>query len=321
MAAPSAGDKETARSLLQDADHKYDAKDYRAALQGYEGAHAIMGYPTTGLAVAKTRAALGLLVEARDMALEVTRMPAKSSEAPAFSKARASAEKLAQELQQRIPSLSIDIVGGPGASGETQVVLDGESLPVESLGSPRKTNPGKHVVSASAKGFTPTSSDVDVQEGETRAVTLTLVEDANGLATAPPVKPNDGAVDAQSGAEATTHRHLSPLVYIGFGVGAAGLATGAVTGIIHLSKTSAVKDDYCNGGDACRAGFEGPRDSAKTFATIANIAFGVGIVGVAVGVVALVTSKPQPDATSETATRPFIRPEIGLGSLSVRGAF
>jgi hypothetical protein len=316
-AAPTAADRETARGLLKDGDTKFDSKDYRAALKNYEAAHSIMGYPSTGFAVAKTRAALGLLVEARDMALEVTRIPPKPGDPAAFARARESATKLAEELSRRIASLEITFHGGP-ESGEVALLLDGESVPVASLGAPRKANPGRHEVSASAPGFKSVSAHVDLAEGETKAVTLELEPEASAAAA-----PVAAAATTESTAEAEepSGRRLSPLVYVGFGVGAAGLVTGTVTGILHLTKTSSVRDTYCNGGDECRPGFEDDRDAAKTYATIANIAFGVGIAGVAVGIVGLVTSKPGDGASVQAQSRPRIVPEIGLGSVSLRGIF
>jgi hypothetical protein len=264
-AAPSAADRETARGLLQDGDKKFESKDYRAALKNYEAAHSIMGFPSTGFAVAKTRAALGLLVEARDMA------------------------------------------------------LDGESVPLASLGSPRKANPGRHAVSASAPGYKPASAQVDLAEGETKAVTLELEAEAAGPAPVATGALQESTTDMVE--ERPEGGGLSPLVYIGFGVGAAGIVTGTVTGILHLTKVSSVKDDYCNGGDECRPGFEAERDSAKTYATIANIAFGVGIAGVAVGVVGLFASKPGGDASARAQARSRLIPQIGLGSVGLRGTF
>ena len=74
-AAPTQADRETARTLMDQADAQFEAKSYAEALKLYQAAHDLMGVPTTGLEVAKARAALGQLVEARDMALSVTRIP------------------------------------------------------------------------------------------------------------------------------------------------------------------------------------------------------------------------------------------------------
>ena len=46
--------------------------DLEGALKRYEAAHEIMGVPTTGIEVARTRAKLGQLVEARAVAIELT---------------------------------------------------------------------------------------------------------------------------------------------------------------------------------------------------------------------------------------------------------
>ena len=65
LAAPSPAERETARSLMVDGDRLRSAGDLQSALARYQAAHAIMNVPTTGLALAETQAALGLLVEAR----------------------------------------------------------------------------------------------------------------------------------------------------------------------------------------------------------------------------------------------------------------
>src|SRR5262249_21604289 len=80
LADPTLEEKDRARALMDDGDRAFDAGDYPTALRDYEAAHAIMAVPTTGLWLAKTQAALGKLVEARDTAVAVTRMPQKVGE-------------------------------------------------------------------------------------------------------------------------------------------------------------------------------------------------------------------------------------------------
>src|SRR5687768_9838148 len=97
-AQPSAADKETARSLMNQGDTARDEQDYRAALKAYEAADAIMRVPTTGLAVARMHEKLGQLLEARDKALAVARIPAGATEPAAFTTARNEAEQLADAI-------------------------------------------------------------------------------------------------------------------------------------------------------------------------------------------------------------------------------
>ena len=81
---------------------------------------------------------------------------------------------------------------------------------------------------------------------------------------------------------------VSPLVYVGFGVGAAGLAVGSVTGILSLSKASRAKD-HCED-NACREAARDDIDGSKTLANVSNVAFAVGVVGIGVGVYGLLSS-------------------------------
>jgi hypothetical protein len=325
VADPTAADRETARALMSAGDKKFANKDYAGALKAYEGAHAIMSVASTGEALARTQAALGLLVEARDTAISVTRMELKANAPVAFVKARAAAEKLVRDLEARIPSVQIDVEGPPQGADIT-VTIDDQPVPSPALKLPRKADPGKHVLHASVAGFTPASSEVTLVEGQNASVTLAL-----SRAAAPPEAPPavgtrlaaSGSVFEGAGGEVAPRR-TSPFVFVGFGVGAAGVLTGAITGVMHLSKVSSVKNDYCSGGTACRAGFEGPASDAKVLGTVSTIGFAAGAVGIGVGVVALVASPGSSSLSgSGTLTPREARwaPVVGLGSVGLRGTF
>ena len=105
------GDRETARSLMDDGDAKLAVGDYRGALDAYLAADKIMGVPTTGVDVGRAQHKLGLLLEARDTWLRVTRYPARPDEPDAFTKARRQARALATAIAGRIPSLQIEVTG------------------------------------------------------------------------------------------------------------------------------------------------------------------------------------------------------------------
>lgn len=164
---------------MKEGDAKFAAKDYSGALKAYEGAHAIMKVPTTGLPLAKAQIERGLLVEARDSLLQVTRHPKEAGEPAAFSKAREEAAALAAKIAPTIPSLAITIQGAPGEAA-VEVTIDGAAIPAGALAAPRKVNPGSHTITASAPGFGVATSTVTVKEGEASAVTLTLKPGGGG---------------------------------------------------------------------------------------------------------------------------------------------
>jgi hypothetical protein len=302
---------------MNDGDRRFLAKDYAGALSAYQGAHAIMGVPTTGTAVARSLAALGQLVEARDAAVLVTRRPAQPNEPAPFVRAREAADQLAKDLAGRIPSVQIT-VAGPPSSSEIRVTFDNEPVPQAVLKLPLKTDPGNHVVHASSTGFTDGSSTFSLKEGENATVVVKLdPSPVAPVAEAPPATPNE----LPTAPTPEAPRRLSPLVFVGFGVGAAGLVTGAVAGLAHLTQISDVKSDYCNGTTVCREGYQSAVDHAGPTATVSDIGFVVAGAGIAAGVVGLVLSARRAAPAREEGAAASVQPIFGVGSVGVKGRF
>jgi hypothetical protein len=322
LAEPSAADKETARSLLIEGRAKLAAGDAQAALKAFQAAHAIMGVPTTGLDVAKANVALGQLVEARDMALNITRIPVKPGESEAFAEARTEADKLANELAGRIPSLLIH-VQGPPSDAVVSVRVDGAEIPSATLSVPRKVNPGSHMVEASSSGFGTEQRAVTVAEKETAPVEIQLSALAPALApasTPQPVEPvtPGGVAQANEGAGRSTTGWA-------WGMGAAGLAAlgvGAAFMVDFLNVRKTVAAD-------CPAGLCDPKryDQADADALRARwnrdigLAVGlgaVGLVGLGTGIGGLLTAKGT-GASAGSAVMPWISP--GGAGATVQGVF
>lgn len=298
-AEPSAADKETARALMEQGHGAYDAGHYPEALAPFERAHAIMQLPTTGLWLARTREKLGSWVEARDLALAVARLPVVAREPDAFAKARRDAETLAAELGPRIPTLEVRIGGVPEGT-EVNVFIDGAAVHRASVGVPRKVNPGLRVVTAEAPGFTPGRVEVRVAEGRAEVAQLTL----------------SAATDRAAGAEAPDAGGAPTLAYVGFVVGAAGLAAGAVTGSLALSRASDARD-FCTG-NRCAARAVDDIETSNTFADVSTVSFGVGAAGAVFG--ALVWALDDGEPATEVSAAP-LEAAVGLGTFHLRGSF
>jgi hypothetical protein len=315
---PSAADKETARSLMDQGVEREEAKDYAAALKSFQGAHSLVNLPMTGLAVARAQTGLGLLLEALEMATQVKHMPVRPNETPAFAKARADADALLQRLSSRIPSIQVVV---EGTTEKIEISIDGNVLPPAAATLPRKVNPGKHVVVATAPGFEPSSQEVMVPEGKVFPVAITL----QPITTArSPNNGNGGAGNgdgAGGGDKPPSSGGLSPLVFVGFGVGAAGLIAGTITGAISLSQTSSIKD-RCNATGACPGDAAEDIKGANTLANVSNISFALGAAGVAVGVVGIFLSRSSGDPKPAAATTSLrITPVVGPLSVGVVGVF
>jgi hypothetical protein len=325
FADPSAADKETARGLMNDGRAARDKGDNKGALKAFAAADSLMHVPTTGLELAKAQVAVGQLVEARDTALRVTRIPAKDGEPAPFKAARDAAASLNDELGGRIPSLTLTLKNVP--DGVTpDVTIDGAEVPAEVLGHPRKLNPGHHAIEAKA-GTATGKQEVDIAEKETKEVTIELPAQE----AAPPAPPPDESKPAEQPAESS--RGNKVMIWGGFGLAAVGVVAGSVTGIMALSKASSIKGSPACSGSTCNTSVDGDLSSGKTMATVSTISFIAAGVGATIGVIGLFVGgggdaaaapadkpaeAPPADATS---LRLHVVPWIGLGSAGLNGTF
>jgi hypothetical protein len=325
-AEPTAADRETARGLMTEARTAREKGDTKAALKAFLGADAIMHVPTTGLEVAKAQMALGLLVEARETALRVTRIAEKPGDPPPFKQARDAAAAMNDDLGSRIPSLTVTVKNVPdGATAD--VTIDDAPIPTEGLGQPRKLDPGHHVVVAKAGGVD-AKQEIDLAEKDQKQLAVELPAGGAAVATTggaaatteTPPEPEHAATTKSGGSKV--------LMFGGFGLAGAGVVVGAITGFLSMSKTSSIKSSGGCAGTVC-----GPQEyqdisSAKSMATLSTVSFIVAGAGAALGVVGLLTGnsssapsampeKPPADDTSTSRLEPW----LGFGAAGLRGSF
>lgn len=284
-AEPTAEDRERARTLLLDGRAKLKTGDAEGAVKAFRAAHAVMGVTTTGLDLARGLVALGRLIEARTVALEVTRIPAAPKEPEAYRKARAAAATLAAELAERIPAL---VIGASGpAEGEARVTVDGVAVPAEALGLPWKVDPGEHVVAAAAAGFRGERRTVQAPEGATVRVLLSL------------------------SAEAAPEREIPAWAWVSGGVGVVALGVGAVFAVDYTSVRGTVDKD-CPGGMCDLAQYDdGAADALEArWNRDLGLAVGLGAVGLAgigVAIYGIVAGGDAPPPG--TGVTPWLRPD------------
>lgn len=323
--SPSAADRESARTLMDQGVEREEAKDHEGALKLYQGAHALVRLPMTGVAVARAQASLGQYVEAVDTATQVKLMPKRPDETPAYDQARAEAEALIQRLVDRTPSLQVSVLGASG-SVQVAVAIDGVAVPQAALGLRRKVNPGRHVVTASAPGHRQARVEVDAVEGAVVPVTLRLEPEAPARAAGAQGagKPRSAApssVSARTRATATGGGGPAPIIYVSLGVGAAGLVLGGVTGALALARTTDLQD-RCPGG-RCDPSLRGDIEAVGVLSTISNIGFTAGFTGAGLGVLGLLLSGggEARRAGPAGAARVRLMPAVGPGALGLRGVF
>jgi len=306
-AAPSAAERETARRLMDEGKARLKANDVARAIDAFQKAHDIMHVPTTGIALARAHLAAGHLVEARDAALEVGRMPHEPGDPAVFDTARKHAKELDAQLKPRIPTVRIRIKGGTPA----RIAIDDVEIPSSILGEPVAVNPGKRVVSVKNIEGGEARGEVDIAEREAKEIELTLPSTAQSAkpaaskqpssassAASPPRKVAGFGNDGDLGPSGERTPLSEGLVYGGFGLAIVGLGVGAVTGAMTLSRASDIEPQCAN--DICAPAARNDLDRANTLATISNIAFIAGAAGAAAGVVGLLLPR-RPAHARETA--------------------
>jgi hypothetical protein len=317
LAEPSAADKQTARSLMAKGRSDRDAGDLAAALKAFAAADAIMHVPTTGLELARTKAALGLLVEARDTALRVVHSPAGADDPAPFRRAREAASALSDDLERIIPSVTVTVSGVP-AGAPLEVTLDGASLPTELLGEPYKLDPGHHVIAARSNQ-TQEKTEIDVSERDAKDVPLTLsvqqpsavaLADSTTPGLAAPLSPGSGRSPASVA-----------MIYGGFGLAGAALLTGSISGALSISRTNSIRSSPSCMGHQCSPAVRDDLAWADSMATLSTVSFVVAGVGGVIGIVGLMTGAPPPPAQSapeapDKSAR--IKPWLGGGRLGVQ---
>jgi len=316
FAAPTVADRETARALMDTGDRDVAQKDLPGALAAYRGADAIMHVPTTGIEVARVEEQLGMLLEARETALAVVRLPRDPKEGAAFTDARTAAADLAERLAARIPSIAVRVAGvAPGTVAS--LTVDGEAVPDAAIALPRLTNPGKHALVVSAPGYVTVRRDVSVAEKEHATVDVRLEPAPTDRPTDTPAPPpSNGAASTGPTVASAPHRDRA-LTYSLFGIGGAGLVIGAVTGGLSLAKVSSAG---CTN-DVCPAGRQGDVSSAKALAWTSDVAFGVGIAAAVAATVLYLTEPHESAAAPASGVRLTGAPTTSGAIVGVAGSF
>jgi hypothetical protein len=324
---PSASDVAQARELYNQGKDLRSRGDNVGALEKLKAAHAIAGTPLTGLELGRTYALLGRLIDAQEAFLSVARIPVRPEETPRSAEARRESAKLAEETRARIPSLIIKVTGVP--TDTVAVTVDGAAVPSQALAAPRFVDPGTHAISARSTTGGTAETSVDLKEGESRTVELTIVfkGTAPGAVQAPPTgtmwnAPATTTSPPHSSGGMSTMRMLG---LVSGGVGVAGLVVGGIFGAM-AGSASSDQQSACPSPTNCPNHAQALTDHSNfaTDSTIEVTGFVAGGVLLAAGVTMFVLggSNAEPDSApgrTGLVVSPGVSPH-GAG-LTLSGAF
>jgi hypothetical protein len=164
--------------------------------------------------------------------------------------------------------------------------------------------PGRYAIVLDLSGHDRASATLEIERGEPRQVELTLVQKKIEAPPPPPLEIAAGTVVEETGPSAFT--------WVAFGVGGAGLVTGALfTG---LAVRDVDREEQARMTPRPKAEIEAIQAEARRDAIIAHVGYGIGLAGVATGVVLLLVTGGE---EREVA----IVPAIGAGSIGLMGSF
>ena len=311
----NAADVTMARQLGNEGLELAGAGDCAAAVDPLSRSEAMHHAPTTLAILGECHIILGKLVEGAEELTRVVRENINPQAPASFRTAQDRARVHLEEVRPRIPKMRLVVLGAAAGAALT-VRVDGESVPVASLGLDRPVDPGHHRVEVSASGYNMASGELTLREGETQELSLELVR----LPEADVAPTQEGGPGMTSGPRHEPPSHTP--AYIAFGISAAGIAAGSVFGIVTLSKTSSL-DKLCSTRAACPPSAQPDIDLSKTTAWTSTISFGVGAAALVAGLyLALRGRDPDPARSAGTpASSATLHPRIGFGRAGFDGSF
>jgi hypothetical protein len=325
-----------ARSLATEGALAFNEGRFKDAVDLFSKAESLVHAPPHLLFMARAYAKLGQLVKAREAYMKIVKEQLAPNAPQAFRDAQVTAEEERKLVEPKIGRLTIKVEGADTAKDLT-VSVDGQPISAVLLGVPQPMDPGNHTVTATATGFKAQPASVTLKEAERGAVTVKLEVDPNApapiaapvagspAAGSPLVTADLGAPPSDAGASGGSNG-LRIGSYVGFGVGAVGVALGTV----FVLKSSSNRKDADEAADELAASgcnpcsddsplaqkVHGLDDDARSAQTLAIVGYIVGGVGIATGVTLFVLSSKKDEPKSA-----YVTPYVGLGTVGVTGAF
>jgi hypothetical protein len=303
---PTAEDRATARALAAEGYQALKNGEYELAVDRFQRAEALVHAPTLLVDLARSLVGLGRLVEAHENYQLVIREGPSNTVPWSWQKAYENAVKEDAELEPRLAWITIEVYGHDNPT----VKIDGKEISSAAIGVKRAIDPGRRTIYVEAPGLIPVEKTVDLPEGASAKIALTLLEE-----DAPPQPPKVEIVTANASSSESSYK--LPMM-IAFGVGAAGFVASGVTGALMLGQRSELKEQ-CDAERRCPSSVEGHLSKYRTYGTISAITLGVGVAGAATGLTLFLLDKKKDK--ERPPGRVALQPSILPGYVGVEGSF
>lgn len=322
--AGPAEDKATARELAKEGIGAEQKGDCATAIDRLERAESLFHAPPHLQYLARCYTKVGRLVDATETWRKLTLEPMPVGSPQAFKEAVAEAKTELPKIEPRLGHLTIKTAQKyDGFAAE----IDGKAWPAAALDVPRIIDPGKHVIRARATGYKTSEQAVDIGEGRSDTVTMTLVAgtDPGGTPSVASTSASTSAVaptavpTSPSTTDVTPSRPLRTVGFVTLSVGAAALAGGVITGLIATSKFDQLDKDCPDRRNCGVPDLAQRRNSVETLQTSTNIMLIGGGVLAAAGLT-MVLLAPAAKGPGGGVALQFV-PSFAGGHVSVTGSF
>jgi hypothetical protein len=297
-----------ADGLFQEGREALKAGDLPRAADRFEKSQELDPSPGTMLNLASVYEQQGKLVKALELFEHARKkLPDTDDRYPAARDGIA-------RIKPRIPALRINVAAG--SPPQMAVRVDGAPLPISAIGVDQRMDPGTYTVTTATPGRDELRYEVTLKESSTQTLTVEagkkMVAEGSSPQVLPPPPPS-GRPPA-----------LQAVGFTAVGVGVAGLAIGAITGILAIvqkgdASSLCPQPSRCTGAGLEAAG------SGHALAAVSTGAFVVGFAGAGAGVALVLVGRdhtPAGDAAPKppvATVAPWVLP--GGGGIGVRGRF
>jgi hypothetical protein len=260
----------------------YEEGRFEEALAKFAEAQEKALSPVFGLYRARCLRALGRWLAAREEYARVAEITLGADAPAVWQSAVTSAASEHAEVEAKLPSVRVSIIGGVRGPytltvGEQTLVLTDEPFVVE-------LDPGTHTLTVRDRDEASAATTLTIAEGEKlRILELTPAHEEPSEETAAPRGPTAQPTRASSPAREYPARPPNYAAWTSLGLGSGALIVGGVALGMALVKRNAVLEN-CDG-KSCLVSDRDEADSARRFANVATAGFVVGAVTLATSAV------------------------------------
>jgi len=283
-----------ARSVAVTGREAFNAGDYETALALFRRAYTLYPAPTVVLYEARTLDKMGLMLEAIEAYMRTAQIGVASDAPEQFAEAIAAARQEERALRARVPTLTLRVDGVSSNDPNLKIAVNGRAIGAAQIGQAQRLNPGTYRISGSINAERSDQANVVLSESQNAAVVLHLA--APSPTPPPPVISRSVEPLDEPGAGQNSMRLYA---YVAGGVGLTGIGAGLVTGLMATGKHSEAEEE-CPDHNCDPAG-PGPAavDDFQSLSTVSTVCYGVGVAGLATGVVLWLLAPDTPPAQAQ----------------------